>query len=846
MGLQDKIYQYFERNDGLHVLFIFDPSGMKGEELAGVQWPDGYRYLAPKGSWFNIKYLIDRDWADDRVVLYFPQLSPAQLKQEFPLMDLLKANMEYHDQDYAAFMQRHKLKSDFSSYISNHVSELQSDKILALLEPHYQDGSFNIDLANRAFISAYLDKTPRSIADWQTIIIRLIILADEVEANKRAAFYKKLDQNIDAKKALEARLEKTFGCKLQNNTAERVNLIVQKMKYNAIVQSLPINPIDNYKHLRIEDAFALQEINHIMEKGTSDPKRADVFRSVVRNLAADIRENVLVNTYGLDADYWTVTRGMAWAILQSIAENVLESDPQDALDRLGKLLMKCTEQQAIVEVVDFARFTAQYYELAKSIKTIKFNTPDEYVDRYCSEFYLLDSNYRNAVNKFYAIDNTVPPFAALERAKDALDQHYHKLTNRINLEWIDCLMTAGGFAQVSLNRQQDFYDTYVKPMAVKVVVVVSDALRYEVAAQLTERLASLRHPAKLEAALAMLPTETCYCKTALLPHSSLYLAEAGKMLVDGEFLPDTLSRQKHLQKYRPNSLCKTFAEIAQNSRNENREICKSDVVYIFHDTIDEGSHGNKTSKAITDSCERAVDELAQLVKSLHGSWNATHVVITSDHGFLFNDIKFEDKDKQPIKDELIERKSRFYLTHSAAEESNIFKFPLNQVSAMDNDYLLVAVPVGTNRLYQQGGDYTFTHGGASLQEMIVPVIVSHRVDEEKRGSVGAMVLESNLRMTSSRVKFTILQTEAVSGTSKERNIVCAIYDGDEVVSPMLPMALNRGDVSPEARKFPVELTLNKSTSSSVLQLRIFDIDDMLNPLVRTNITNNTLIERDEF
>ena len=109
-----------------------------------------------------------------------------------------------------------------------------------------------------------------------------------------------------------------------------------------------------------------------------------------------------------------------------------------------------------------------------------------------------------------------------------------------------------------------------------------------------------------------------------------------------------------------------------------------------------------------------------------------------------------------------------------------------------------------------------------------------------------MVLESNLRMTSSRVKFTILQTEAVGGTSKERNIVCAIYDGDEVVSPMLPMALNRGDVSPEARKFPVELTLNKSTSSSVLQLRIFDIADMLNPLVRTNITNNTLIERDEF
>ena len=91
---------------------------MKGEELAGVQWPDGYRYLAPKGSWFNIKYLIDRDWADDRVVLYFPQLSPAQLKQEFPLMDLLKANMEYHDQDYAAFIQQYNAKGSVAKFFN--------------------------------------------------------------------------------------------------------------------------------------------------------------------------------------------------------------------------------------------------------------------------------------------------------------------------------------------------------------------------------------------------------------------------------------------------------------------------------------------------------------------------------------------------------------------------------------------------------------------------------------------------------------------------------------------------------------------------------------------------------
>lgn len=842
--IADKIYNYFERNENLHVLFVFDPLGMSGEELDEVQWRDGYRYLAPKNGWFNIKYLVDRDWANDKVVLYFNEPSPLETRRDFPLMDLLKANMEFQEKDYAAFMQQYQIPQQFATYISKHVRELQNDKMVSLLERSYIDKTFSIDLANRAFLSLYFDKSPKQIADWTTIIIRLIMLADESEANKRDAFYKSLNKNVDARNALVAQLEKTFKCGLQANTAERVNLIVQKMKYNSIVQLLPVNPADPYKQLRIEDAFALQDINRIMESALTDPKRADKFRNVLRKLAADVRESEIVNTYGVDAEYWTLSPSMAWAIIKFIIDDKLATEPQDALDRLNYLQIKCSEPSVIDEVVDFARFTAQYYDTAKGIKSVKLNTPDEYVSRYCSEFYLLDYNYRSAVNRFYAVDTTVSIFSTLEQAKSELDAHYHKLTNRINLEWIDCLQEKGGFSQVSLTRQQDFYEKYVKPMSVKVVVVISDALRYEVAKQLEERLTQLRHPTRFEMALAMLPTETCYCKASMLPHDTLHFLEAQKMLVDGNYLPDTVTKGKHLQLYRSKSECRTFETMSTNSRDENREICKNDVVYILHDTIDQNSHGNKTAKAITDSCERAVEELFKLVKSLHASWNATHVVITSDHGFLFNDIKFEEKDKQPVTEETLESKTRYYLTRSTATVSNMFKFPLSDVSAMDNTDVLVAVPVGTNRISQKGGDYVFCHGGASLQEMVIPIIVSHRQDEEKRGAVEVTVLEQNLSMTSSRVKFTILQTQAVSAERKERTIRCALYDGDNVVSPQEELTLNRGDASLDARKYPVELTLSKTTSAGVLQLRVYDIEDPLNTILKMPIINNTLIERD--
>lgn len=840
----EKIYNYFERNENLHVLFIFDPSGMIEDELSTVQWREGYRYLAPKGGEFTIKYKIDREWANDKVVLAFRHASPVAMKMEFPLMDLLKANLEFHVDDYAVFMQQHRIKPEYATFVSRHNSDLQSSKIMTLLERHYDDGTFNTDMACRAFISSYLDKTPKSILNWETIIIRLILLADENAANKRKSFFDKLDKNLDAKNALTAHLEKTFSAGLQLGTAERVNLIVQKMKYNAITQSLPVNPNDNYKHLRIEDAFALQEINHIMEQATTDPKYADTFRKVVRTIAADVREREIVMTYGVDADYWTVTPSIAWAILNQIITQKVETEPQEALDRIANVMIKCTEPEAIKSVVDFTRFTAQYYLATKGIKTTKLNTPDEYVSRYITEFHLLDNYYRNAVSRYYAVESTVPVYQSIETAKGNLDTHYHRLTNRINLDWTTCLEEAGGFSKVSLPRQQDFYDRYVKPMDVKVVVIISDALRYEMAAQLADRLATLKHPSKLEAALAMLPTETCFCKPVLLPHNRSHLVDIDNMQVDGQILNTTPLREKQLKVFKPDSKCMTYDTFIGNKSHEVRELFKHDVVYVYHGTIDDKSHG-VPAKTVTDNCESALEELARCVKSLHDSWNVTHVIITSDHGFLFNDIVFEDKDKLPIMDELIGHKSRFYVTHSSSPETNIVKFPLKEVSDMDNEDLFVAVPRGTNRLLKNGGDYVFCHGGASLQETIIPVIVSHRESgKEKRDSVSPMVLEQNLNMVSSRVKFTVLQKEVVGTQYKECNVMCAIYDGDDLVSPQVPLSLNRSDASLDARKYPVELTLNKATSASVLQLRIIDIEDPLNPLVRANVTNNTLIEMD--
>ena len=102
----DKIYNYFERDPELKVLFIFNDEFL-AIELEEAQWKEGYRYVDFKGDWFTTKYKLYTEWTNDKVILYFHQPSPLQMKslqEKFPLMDVLVANMEYHHQDYAAYM----------------------------------------------------------------------------------------------------------------------------------------------------------------------------------------------------------------------------------------------------------------------------------------------------------------------------------------------------------------------------------------------------------------------------------------------------------------------------------------------------------------------------------------------------------------------------------------------------------------------------------------------------------------------------------------------------------------------------------------------------------------------
>lgn len=851
--LQKKIYDYFERDTELRVLFIFQDSVdmFTTAELESAEWKSGYRYVDFKGDWFTVKYRLDNDWQNDKVVIFCHQDSPLKkksLQASFPLMDVLAANMEHHSQDYAAFMQQYGLPTNdlqLVKFVERNVISLQSDKMLRFFMPYYQDGSITHDIMVRGFISNFMGA--HNILDWDSIILKVLLYGRECESGKQRDFYVRLRGCKDAQEALSKHLTDIFGVSYNDDSKEKVSHIVKVFKYNVIVQNLAPIAADNYKQTRITDSVALQHMNRILELALSKEKTTEALTELFDELGSEVRDADIIRWYGTEANYYYLPEALCVPIIKTLLEEKIETEPAEVINRIEELMLKHSDNSMMTVVMDYAVIVARLYEKALALGSLTLNTTDEYVMKYESDYCFIDQYYRLANETYFGIDPTCELFDAAQKVKRGLDQNYSKLCNRINLEWTRCLKETGGMDEVHLLRQYKFYDEKIKSVQKKVAVIVSDALRYEVAQELIGELAKSRHVASLKPAIAMLPSETKYCKPSLLPHRELKLYGKGEvqdMAVDDHILDTTQKRSEHLQVYRDGAVCVPFETVAEYNQEKNREIFKHPLVYIFHDVIDKTGHDGN-AKQIVSSCREAINELKKMIPKIHASYNVTEVYITSDHGFLFNDIMFADKDKHKIEEDCLERSTRYYLTKSKDEVSGVVKFPLNEVSGMVNvDDVMVAVPMGTNRFAAPSGGYMFTHGGAALQELIIPIITSHQERDNNKQPVGVMILDRRLSMQASRLRFKMLQTEAVSMDMKERQIRVALYHNDVPVTPVKDIFLDKTDPFLDNRKIQVDLTLNKNIDAKVLQLKVFDATDELNPIIKENVTNNTLIEND--
>lgn len=404
---------------------------------------------------------------------------------------------------------------------------------------------------------------------------------------------------------------------------------------------------------------------------------------------------------------------------------------------------------------------------------------------YTKNYFLIDKLYRDFYYSYDKIKNNelTPLFDTL---KSKIDKFYE-----IDyLEKLLALWSSKVYEREKLPQQKDFYKNNIVKADVRTVVIISDALRYEVGYEISQKLrkeANVKE-IKIEAMLTDLPSRTFLGMANLLPckkERDIDLVSA-KVLIDGIDSQGTENREKILKTSCEESSAISFDNFYKLNRVKQEEFIKGKkVIYIYHDSIDAIGDKAKTENNTFNACKDAVENIVSLSKLL-SSLGVVNIYITSDHGFLYEKKEVEEYNKLELKNAKYKSiGKRYAIYEKEVEEKGCVTLKL--------DSLYGVFPEKNQRIKASGSGLQFVHGGASPQEMIIPLInYKSGANSKKISKVQVRIRESVAKITSNLTKFSIYQIEAVSIKDKfiERDVSVALYDGDVRVSDEKKLKLN--------------------------------------------------------
>lgn len=322
------------------------------------------------------------------------------------------------------------------------------------------------------------------------------------------------------------------------------------------------------------------------------------------------------------------------------------------------------------------------------------------------------------------------------------------------------------------------------------VVIISDAFRYEAAVELRDRINEKRYcEASLTSQLGVVPSYTALGMASLLPHETIEYRENGgeDVFVDGKSTKGLNSRNKILTKH--GGMAVTAEDIKNWSRDDGREILKDmQLVYVYHNVVDARGDVAATEAETFLAVEQAIEELTELTRKILIHFNTSTVVITADHGFIFQQSKLNESDKTALMakpENTIKSKKRYVVGFNLPKTKDAWCGSTRNTAGTNSDTDFW-VPKGANRFHFVGGA-RFVHGGIMPQEIVVPVLVVKQLRGEKaeqrtKRKVGVISPKPALKMVNTMQRFELMQTEAVGDFMCPVTVSAAIYDAERMVS----------------------------------------------------------------
>jgi len=411
---------------------------------------------------------------------------------------------------------------------------------------------------------------------------------------------------------------------------------------------------------------------------------------------------------------------------------------------------------------------AAAYQPEKGLKEIQ--------KKYISEDYKIDAWYRVFLRNLDQLDH-----------REDFGKLYELCENIYTNEYLGKLLPAWNAALDSetmkegIPQQRNFYGARIKNVRERIVVIISDGMRFEVGKALAERLEQdPNSTVSVSAQLSVLPSYTALGMAALLPHKTLEMTDDYKVLIDEKPTDSLLARQAILQKYQPLGVCISFDELKHMKTTAQLRgvLTGKQVVYVYHNQIDARGENLRTEDEVFNACDESIEEIVAMIHWIATNGNSYRFIVTADHGFLYKRDALDESDKIGNKADrgaFLDR--RFIVDQNAILEDGVAHAALGDVLGND-DTRQISFPISAN-VFKTGGGMNYVHGGSSPQEMIVPVldIKMERYHMEVR-TVQIALISIVRKITNLITSLDFIQTEAVSDIVKETSFRIYFIDQD--------------------------------------------------------------------
>ena len=791
--------------DRYRIVFWYDSKQELRYDFDRLQLP-GVEKLKLTNNEYGLKHKILREQPEQRFLLYREGSQPADLDNW--LLDVQLSHTEFRTDQVAIWLSELELGLEFTDLVQAHAEFFQAikrkDALKKLLKTDDTAGQIRLKMlavctGSEPRMDAVVENLLQELADGRDEKFKLIVrcsldsfLWDQMT---RCYGYKSDEPGI---RDFAIELFKScyaMGTDGQVKLTGDALVFLKRWKDSRQFEG-------GFEKLSGECAMVLGIEQDLTKRDFRELTELDYFRLIDQKIISDLVRAVASRTVSSgDVSLWVRQR------------------------RQGHWYR---EYRHLYEAVDYAaQFTHALGEANLTMDGLA-----EGVQRYSRFWYLLDQLYRKFIYHVRMSGQASLMSMLADQVENLYSNNYLlKLGDRFQA----FVNAATKWEAFPVRKQGEFFDQWVQPFLRKdnkVCVIISDALRYEIGDELLSLIRQEdRYSAELEPALSMLPSYTQLGMAALLPNKELAIADndTGAVLVDGQSSQGTVNRIKILHQAisQRATACKADEMMAMKGDDCRALVRDHDVIYIYHNRIDSTGDKRESEDRVFEAVEETLQELIRLIKKLTGA-NVYNVVVTSDHGFIYQNHAIDESDFSGVDAEgnqILFRDRRFVLGKGLAETSSLHKFTPEQLGLAGE--IEVQIPKSINRLRLKGSGSRFVHGGASLQEVVIPVL---KINKKRQSDVTAVEVDilrgASSVITSGQLAVTMYQAGPVTDKIQPRVLRAGIYTGDgDLISDSHDLTFDLSSENPRERELQVRFVLTRKADAANGQEVILRLDE---------------------